>query len=72
MMMPDEMAKFPSGARVDVTEIRGRGPPGCGFSEAPYQLDELTISLRLVANLPLLRKDLVMLIAFSSAFSENK
>jgi type VI secretion system protein ImpC len=41
-------------ARVDVTEVPGR--PGCYkavvFLKPHFQLDELTVSLRLVADLP--------------------
>jgi len=41
-------------ARIDVTEIAGK--PGCykavAFLKPHYQLDELTVSLRLVAELP--------------------
>ncbi len=48
-------ARFPlREARVDVTEIPGK--PGAyravAFLKPHYQLDELTVSLRLVANLP--------------------
>jgi type VI secretion system protein ImpC len=48
-------AKFPlREARVDVSEIPGK--PGCyravAFLKPHYQLDELTVSLRLVADLP--------------------
>jgi type VI secretion system protein ImpC len=48
-------AKFPlREARVDVMEIPGK--PGAyravAYLRPHYQLDELTISLRLVANLP--------------------
>jgi len=48
-------AKYPlREARVDVTEIPGK--PGVyravAFLKPHYQLDELTISLRLVADLP--------------------
>jgi type VI secretion system protein ImpC len=48
-------ARYPlSEARIDVTEIPGK--PGAyraiAFLKPHYQLDELTISLRLVANLP--------------------
>ena len=48
-------AKFPlREARVDVTEIAGK--PGCYravvFLKPHFQLDELTVSLRLVAELP--------------------
>jgi len=48
-------AKYPlREARVDVTEIPGK--PGAyravAFLKPHYQLDELTVSLRLVANLP--------------------
>lgn len=48
-------AKFPlREARIDVTEIPGK--PGAyravAFLKPHYQLDELTVSLRLVANLP--------------------
>jgi type VI secretion system protein ImpC len=48
-------AQFPlSEARVDVSEIPGK--PGAyravAFLKPHYQLDELTVSLRLVANLP--------------------
>ncbi len=48
-------AKYPlSEARVDVVEIPGK--PGCykavAFLKPHFQLDELTISLRLVAELP--------------------
>jgi type VI secretion system protein ImpC len=48
-------ARFPlREARIDVTEIPGK--PGAyravAFLKPHYQLDELTISLRLVANLP--------------------
>jgi len=41
-------------ARIDVTEVPGK--PGCyravAFLRPHFQLDELTVSLRLVANLP--------------------
>jgi type VI secretion system protein ImpC len=41
-------------ARVDVSEIPGK--PGCyravAFLKPHFQLDELTVSLRLVAELP--------------------
>jgi type VI secretion system protein ImpC len=41
-------------ARVDVSEIPGK--PGCyravAFLRPHFQLDELTVSLRLVADLP--------------------
>jgi type VI secretion system protein ImpC len=48
-------AKFPlREARVDVTEVAGK--PGCYkavvYLKPHFQLDELTVSLRLVANLP--------------------
>ncbi|MBP1595057.1 MAG: type secretion protein EvpB [Acidobacteria bacterium] len=48
-------AKFPlREARIDVAEIPGK--PGCyravAFLKPHYQLDELTVSLRLVADLP--------------------
>ena len=48
-------AKFPlREARIDVTEMPGK--PGAyravAFLKPHYQLDELTVSLRLVANLP--------------------
>jgi len=48
-------ARFPlREARIDVTEIKGK--PGSyravAFLKPHYQLDELTVSLRLVANLP--------------------
>jgi len=48
-------AKYPlREARVDVAEIPGK--PGCyravAFLRPHFQLDELTVSLRLVANLP--------------------
>ncbi|HVN72006.1 MAG TPA: type VI secretion system contractile sheath large subunit [Desulfomonilia bacterium] len=48
-------AKYPlREARIDVTEISGK--PGAyravAFLKPHYQLDELTVSLRLVANLP--------------------
>lgn len=48
-------AQYPlSDARVEVTDIPGK--PGCyravAFLKPHYQLDELTVSLRLVANLP--------------------
>jgi type VI secretion system protein ImpC len=48
-------ARYPlRDARIDVTEIRGK--PGSyravAFLKPHYQLDELTVSLRLVANLP--------------------
>jgi type VI secretion system protein ImpC len=48
-------AQYPlSEARVDVSEIPGK--PGCyravAFLKPHFQLDELTVSLRLVANLP--------------------
>ncbi len=51
----DMKAKFPlSEARVDVSEIPGK--PGAyravAFLKPHYQLDELTVSLRLVADLP--------------------
>ena len=51
----EDKARFPlSEARVDVTEIPGK--PGAyravAFLKPHYQLDELTVSLRLVANLP--------------------
>ena len=50
-----DKASFPlSEARVDVIEDPAR--PGCyravAFLKPHYQLDELTVSLRLVANLP--------------------
>jgi type VI secretion system protein ImpC len=48
-------AKFPlREARVDVTEIPGKTGAyrAVAFLKPHYQLDELTISLRLVANLP--------------------
>lgn len=52
---PETKAKRPlSEARIDVTEVPGK--PGAyravAFLKPHYQLDELTISLRLVANLP--------------------
>jgi len=41
-------------ARIDVTEVAGK--PGCyravAFLRPHFQLDELTVSLRLVAELP--------------------
>lgn len=48
-------SKYPlSEARIDVTEIPGK--PGCyravAFLKPHFQLDELSVSLRLVANLP--------------------
>jgi type VI secretion system protein ImpC len=48
-------AKYPlREARIDVSEVPGK--PGVyravSFLRPHYQLDELTISLRLVANLP--------------------
>ena len=51
----DVKAKFPlKEARIDVTEIAGK--PGCyktiAFLKPHFQLDELTVSLRLVAELP--------------------
>ncbi|HIJ88268.1 MAG TPA: type VI secretion system contractile sheath large subunit [Desulfuromonadales bacterium] len=51
----EDKARYPlSEARVDVTEIAGK--PGCyravAFLKPHFQLDELTVSLRLVANLP--------------------
>ena len=51
----EDKARFPlSEARVDVTEVPGK--PGVyravAFLKPHYQLDELTVSLRLVANLP--------------------
>jgi type VI secretion system protein ImpC len=51
----EDKARFPlSEARIDVTEIPGK--PGAyravAFLKPHYQLDELTVSLRLVANLP--------------------
>lgn len=52
---PDLKARFPlREARIDVSDIPGK--PGAykavAFLKPHYQLDELTISLRLVANLP--------------------
>ena len=52
---PGVKAKFPlREARVDVAEIPGK--PGCyravAFLRPHFQLDELTVSLRLVADLP--------------------
>jgi type VI secretion system protein ImpC len=53
---PQEMkAKYPlREARVDVAEIPGK--PGCyravAFLRPHFQLDELSVSLRLVADLP--------------------
>lgn len=52
---PEMKAKYPlREARVDVTEIPGK--PGAyravAFLRPHYQLDELSVSLRLVANLP--------------------
>lgn len=52
---PDMKARYPlSEARVDVAEIPGK--PGAyravAFLKPHYQLDELSVSLRLVANLP--------------------
>ncbi len=51
----DVKAKFPlKEARIDVTEVAGK--PGCykavAFLKPHFQLDELTVSLRLVAELP--------------------
>jgi type VI secretion system protein ImpC len=51
----EDKARFPlSEARIDVTEVPGK--PGVyravAFLKPHYQLDELTVSLRLVANLP--------------------
>jgi type VI secretion system protein ImpC len=51
----DMKARFPlREARIDVTEVPGK--PGAyravAFLKPHYQLDELTVSLRLVANLP--------------------
>jgi type VI secretion system protein ImpC len=51
----EDKARYPlSEARVDVTEIPGK--PGAyravAFLKPHFQLDELTVSLRLVANLP--------------------
>jgi type VI secretion system protein ImpC len=48
-------AKYPlSEARIDVVEVPGK--PGVyraiAFLKPHYQLDELSVSLRLVANLP--------------------
>jgi type VI secretion system protein ImpC len=52
---PEEKARRPlSEARVDVAEIPGK--PGCyravAFMKPHFMLDELTVSLRLVAELP--------------------
>ena len=52
---PELKAKYPlREARIDVTEVAGK--PGVyravAFLKPHYQLDELTVSLRLVANLP--------------------
>jgi len=52
---PEMKARYPlSEARIDVTEVPGK--PGVyravAFLKPHYQLDELTVSLRLVANLP--------------------
>ncbi|HUJ90734.1 MAG TPA: type VI secretion system contractile sheath large subunit, partial [Syntrophorhabdales bacterium] len=52
---PELKARYPlREARIDVTEVRGK--PGSyravAFLKPHYQLDELTVSLRLVANLP--------------------
>jgi type VI secretion system protein ImpC len=52
---PETKAQFPlRDARIDVMEIPGR--PGCyravAFLRPHFQLDELTVSLRLVAELP--------------------
>ena len=55
-MAPQELkAKFPlREARIEVTEIAGK--PGAyraiAYLRPHFQLDELTVSLRLVANLP--------------------
>lgn len=51
----DVKAKYPlKEARIDVTEVAGK--PGCykavAFLKPHFQLDELTVSLRLVAELP--------------------
>jgi type VI secretion system protein ImpC len=51
----EDKARYPlSEARIDVTEIPGK--PGAyravAFLKPHFQLDELTVSLRLVANLP--------------------
>ncbi|HCA56640.1 MAG TPA: type VI secretion system contractile sheath large subunit, partial [Blastocatellia bacterium] len=51
----DQKAKYPlREARVDVAEIPGK--PGCyravAFLRPHFQLDELSVSLRLVADLP--------------------
>ena len=52
---PETKAKYPlRDARVDVAEVPGK--PGCyravAFLRPHFQLDELTVSLRLVADLP--------------------
>jgi type VI secretion system protein ImpC len=52
---PEIKAKFPlKEARVEVAEVPGK--PGCyravAFLKPHFQLDELTVSLRLVADLP--------------------
>ena len=52
---PEVKAKYPlREARVDVAEIPGK--PGCyravAFLRPHFQLDELSVSLRLVAELP--------------------
>ena len=51
----DVKAKFPlKEARIEVTEVAGK--PGCykavAFLKPHFQLEELTVSLRLVAELP--------------------
>jgi type VI secretion system protein ImpC len=51
----ESKAKFPlSEARVDVTEIPGKTGAyrAVAFLKPHYQLDELSVSLRLVAELP--------------------
>jgi type VI secretion system protein ImpC len=57
MMTPDQetKAKYPlREARVDVTEIPGKTGAyrAVAFLKPHFQLDELSVSLRLVANLP--------------------
>ena len=52
---PSVKAQYPlRDARIDVAEIPGK--PGCyraiAFLKPHFQLDELTVSLRLVADLP--------------------
>ena len=55
MPAQETKAKYPlREARIDVTEIAGK--PGAyravAYLKPHYQLDELSMSLRLVANLP--------------------